>query len=152
MNVLKILGKHHPDVPPVFSGFWDCRNLVPYDLARQKLGDRCNDPSQPRQNTWAGNRAFLLHNLIDNEAKVSVVAAGIADEDFDPTAWKTPLTRDFLKRFYGGWGNFGRGYAECLMAQPDPVIYSEWESRLAKTYHNDTVCMMGDAAHATSPW
>lgn len=147
-----ILGQGHPDIQPVFSGFWNCRNLVSYDLAKEKLGDRCNDPALPRQNLWAGDGAFLLHNLIDDGARVSVVAAGIAGEDLDPQAWTTPLTRGFLDRHFANWGPFGRAYSDCLLDQPEPVIFSMWESGLAPTYHRGSVCMMGDAAHATSPW
>lgn len=30
--------------------------------------------------------------------------------------------------------------------------YAEWEHKSTPTYVNDRVCIIGDAAHATSPW
>lgn len=31
-------------------------------------------------------------------------------------------------------------------------MYSQWEHKTTPTYANGSVCIMGDAAHATTPW
>ena len=38
------------------------------------------------------------------------------------------------------------------MEQDDPRGYSQWEHKATPTYARGRVCIMGDAAHASTPW
>lgn len=39
-----------------------------------------------------------------------------------------------------------------MLDQESPHSYSQWEHKSTSTYANGRVCIVGDAAHATSPW
>ncbi|KAK8058014.1 hypothetical protein PG994_008462 [Apiospora phragmitis] len=40
---------------------------------------------------------------------------------------------------------------QLILDQEEPMGYAEWEHKCTPTYASNGVCIMGDAAHATSP-
>jgi len=42
--------------------------------------------------------------------------------------------------------------AQLLLDQPNPEGYSAWEHKTTSTYAHDYMCIVGDAAHAMTPW
>ena len=44
-------------------------------------------------------------------------------------------------------------YGQLLLGDKDEVsAFIQWESAKASTLYNGMICMIGDAAHACSPW
>jgi salicylate hydroxylase len=41
---------------------------------------------------------------------------------------------------------------QLTLDQANPQGFSEWEHKTTKTYANGRLCIIGDAAHATTPW
>lgn len=41
---------------------------------------------------------------------------------------------------------------QLMLDQENPHTYSQWEHKSTTTYANGRVCLVGDAAHATTPW
>jgi salicylate hydroxylase len=41
---------------------------------------------------------------------------------------------------------------QLLLAQPNPEGYSAWEHKTTSTYAHECMCIIGDAAHAMTPW
>lgn len=41
---------------------------------------------------------------------------------------------------------------QLILDQSEPQAYSQWEHKSTSTYANGRVCIVGDAAHATTPW
>lgn len=95
---------------PSPAGFWDCRNLVPFDKARDALGAEYFE--QDRQYGWAGNGAFVMHDVLENRTKVQCVISAV--EKDHPADRKRPLTRDFLEETLRDWldGPIGKGIIE----------------------------------------
>lgn len=95
---------------PSPAGFWDCRNLVPFETARDSLGAEYFE--QDRQYGWAGNGAFIMHDVLDNRTKVQCVISAI--ERDHPKDRKRPLTREFLEDTLRDWldGPVGKGMIE----------------------------------------
>lgn len=95
---------------PSPAGFWDCRNLVPFEKARETLGAEYFE--QDRQYGWAGNGAFIMHDVLENRTKVQCVVSAI--EKDHPTDRKRPLTREFLEETLRDWldGPVGKGMIE----------------------------------------
>lgn len=162
---------------PSPAGFWDCRNLIPFEKARDILGAEYFE--QDRQYGWAGNGAFIMHDVLENRTKVQCVVSAI--EKNHPKDRKRPLTREFLEETLHDWldGPLGKGVIEVrccpqvpfshslvdlrnadkercagqlMLDQPDPQAYSQWEHKATSTFANGRVCIAGDAAHATTPW
>lgn len=100
---------------PSPAGFWDCRNLVPFERAREALGAEYFE--QDRQYGWAGNGAFIMHDVLENRTKVQCVISAV--EKDHPKDRKRPLTRGFLEETLREWldGPVGKGMIEvscCL--------------------------------------
>ncbi|OTA62747.1 salicylate hydroxylase [Hypoxylon sp. EC38] len=131
-------------------GSWDSRIVVPIAKARAVLGERYFEV--PRQHLWAGDGVFVLHDVPENGSMVQGVISGV--EKNPPTNRKHPLTREFLADAFQSWpeGSISKGIIELLLDQPDPQGYSQYEHKATLTYANGRVCIMGDAAHATTPW
>ncbi|KAI2467250.1 salicylate hydroxylase [Annulohypoxylon bovei var. microspora] len=132
------------------GGFWDSRNLVPFDKAKKVLGEQYFDVD--RQWGWLGDGAFILHDILEDRTMVQCIIS--AAEPDPPKDRKTPLTKEFLNKTLDKWldGPIAKGIIELILDQPDPQGYSQWEHKLTKTYANGFVCVAGDAAHATTPW
>lgn len=95
---------------PSPAGFWDCRNLVPFEKAREILGAQYFE--QDRQYGWAGNGAFIMHDVLENRTKVQCVVSAV--EKDHPEDRKRPLTREFLEETLHDWldGPVGKGMIE----------------------------------------
>lgn len=160
---------------PSPAGFWDCRNVVPFEKARDTLGAQYF--KQDRQYGWVGNGAFIMHDVLENRTKVQCVISAV--EHDPPKDRKRSLTREFLENTMSGWldGPIGKGMidvrfllapvflhlwkgrskliglaCQLMLDQPEPHAYSQWEHKSTSTYANGRVCIVGDAAHASSPW
>lgn len=95
---------------PSPAGFWDCRNLVPFEKAREVLGAKYFE--QDWQYGWAGNGAFIMHDVLENRTKVQCVISAV--EKDSPKDRKRALTRDFLEETLHDWleGPVGKGMIE----------------------------------------
>ncbi|ROV94599.1 hypothetical protein VPNG_09200 [Cytospora leucostoma] len=135
---------------PSPAGFWDSRNVVPFDKARDTLGAEYFEVD--RQYGWAGDGAFVMHDVLENRTKVQVVISAI--EKDPPKDRKRPLTREFLEETLHDWleGPIGKGIIDLTLDQPEPQAYSQWEHKSTRTFSNGRVVIVGDAAHATTPW
>lgn len=92
------------------AGFWDCRNLVPFEKAREILGAEFFEVD--RQYGWAGNGAFIMHDVLENRTKVQCVISAV--EKDHPKDRKRALTREFLEETLHDWldGPVGKGMIE----------------------------------------
>lgn len=92
---------------PSPAGFWDCRNVVPFEKARDTLGAEFFE--KDRQYGWAGNGAFVMHDVLENGTKVQCVVSAI--EKDHPKDRKRPLTRELLEETLHDWldGPIGKG-------------------------------------------
>ncbi|KAK3389693.1 salicylate hydroxylase [Podospora didyma] len=145
-----VLGDAAAEHVPTPAGFWDCRVLVPFDKASSTLGKKHFEVD--RQYGWIGDGAFIMHDILENRTTIQCIISGV--EKDPPKNRKRPLTREFLTDILGTWldGPIAKGAIDLVLDQPDPQGYSQWEHKSTPTYANGRVCIVGDAAHATSPW
>ncbi|KAI0197977.1 salicylate hydroxylase [Astrocystis sublimbata] len=135
------------------AGFWNCRNLVPFEKAKAALGEEYFEVD--RQWDWVGEGAFLMHDPLENRAVVQCVVSAIEeDPGTNPKDRKRPLSRELLEKSLHSWldGPIAKGIIDLALDQEDPSSYSQWEHKHTPTYAKKRVCVMGDAAHATTPW
>ncbi|KAI0024482.1 salicylate hydroxylase [Xylariomycetidae sp. FL0641] len=132
------------------AGFWDSRNLVSWAQARDVLGEEHFHVD--RQVGWAGEGAFIMHDVLDDRTTVACVISAL--ETSPPKERKRALTKDFLSQTLAGWldGPIATGMIELSLDQDQPYAYSEWEHKATPTYSHGRTCIMGDAAHASTPW
>ncbi|KAI1778548.1 salicylate hydroxylase [Hypoxylon cercidicola] len=132
------------------SGFWDCRNLVPFEKAKETLGEQYFELD--RQYGWVTDGALLMHDVLENRTTVQCVVSAI--EEDSPKDRKRPLSREFLEKALGSSleSTHTRGMIDLILDQPSPHGYSQWEHKATPAYASGRVCIIGDAAHATTPW
>ncbi|KAH7324816.1 salicylate hydroxylase [Stachybotrys elegans] len=132
------------------GGFWDCRVLAPFDIAKATLGEELF--KLDRQYGWLGDGAFIMHDVLENGTLVQMVISAV--ERDPPKDRKRPLTREFLESTLSSWmeGPIAKGVIDLILEQPNPQGYSQWEHKQTPTYAKGRVCIIGDAAHATTPW
>ncbi|KAI1134909.1 salicylate hydroxylase [Hypoxylon sp. FL0543] len=132
------------------AGFWDSRILVPYEKAKSRLGAEYFELD--RQYGWVGDGAFIMHDILENRSMVQCVIS--AFERDPPKDRKRPLTRESLTETLSSWlsGPIAKGVIDLTLEEPDPHGYSQWEHKSTSTYTNGHVCIVGDAAHAMTPW
>ncbi|KAM7185745.1 hypothetical protein V8F20_011682 [Naviculisporaceae sp. PSN 640] len=146
------------------GGFWDCRILVPYHTARDTIG--AEHFEDDRQYAWVGDGAFIMHDILEDRTMVQCVISAVEDrvaEGLPDGCRKRPLTREFLKKTLRTWwgGPIAKGAIEksdtdldiqLMLNQPNPQAYSQFEHKSTPTYYRNNTCIVGDAAHATTPW
>jgi salicylate hydroxylase len=132
------------------AGFWDTRALVSLDKAKTALGEELFELD--RQYGWVGDGAFILHDVLEDRTLVQVVVSAV--ERHHPENRKHVLTTEMLEDQFKNWPDapVARGVKQLLLQQAEPAAWSQWEHKTTPTYANNNVCIVGDAAHATTPW
>ncbi|KAI1252095.1 hypothetical protein MGN70_006667 [Eutypa lata] len=150
-SMRKYVLQDFPDAcDPSPAGFWDCRNVVPFEKAKAALGEQYFE--KDRQYGWSGDGAFVIHDALEDRTMVQCAVSAI---DRDPCQdRKRPLTRKFLEETFSSWmdGSIGKAIIDLVLDQPHPQRYSQWEFGSTPTYAKGRVCITGDAAHAMTPW
>ncbi|CAF9924864.1 MAG: hypothetical protein ALECFALPRED_002851 [Alectoria fallacina] len=141
-----LLGKEA--AKPVFAGSVAYRALVPMDKAVEKLGEE-----------FAGNAFFLcgrgkasLSYPTDGGHLLNVVLFDFEQETWEHEKWVLPADPEALRRMFSTWGASSRALVELLLATPNPSVWAMWDHPPAPTYTKGRIAMMGDAAHATTPY
>ncbi|KAI0206734.1 salicylate hydroxylase [Astrocystis sublimbata] len=132
------------------SGFYDCRNVIPYERAKAAIGPEYFETD--RQYGWAGDGAYFLHDVLEDRKMVQCIMSGVEKESPPDRIHK--LTRTFMEEKLRTMldGPIAGRMMDILLDQPNPEGYSAWEHKVTSTYANGRICIMGDAAHAMTPW
>jgi salicylate hydroxylase len=95
------------------AGWWDCRNVVPYEKAKTKLGSQYF--VEPRQYGWVGEKAFIMHDILDDGKSVQCVCS--ATEETASTTRNRDLSRSFLEKSFEPWldGPIARNMIDVCM-------------------------------------
>ncbi|KAI0113422.1 salicylate hydroxylase [Daldinia grandis] len=130
------------------SGFWDVRVLQPYEKARALLGEEIF--KLDRQYVWIGSGSCILHDVLEDRTLVQCMICSAEAES--PKDRRYNITREYLMELLRDWtGNpVAQGMIDLILDCKEPYGYSQWEHRETPTYSNGRVCIIGDAAHATS--
>ncbi|OJD19242.1 hypothetical protein AJ78_00772 [Emergomyces pasteurianus Ep9510] len=150
-----ILGEDDPAVNPRNAGWWAVMALKPYAAARSSLGDGPVDIDDARECMWIGDGTYLMHNILDDGQLVQILI-GVYEKEGETSnsnKWHRMVGAEEISKLYQDWPpHIKKAVNELLCDQPEqPAIYL-WEQPPARTYISGPVCMMGDAAHATTPW
>ncbi|KAF2144801.1 uncharacterized protein K452DRAFT_316720 [Aplosporella prunicola CBS 121167] len=138
-----VLGENDPAAKAVFSGKYAYRGLIPMDKAAELLGDELARNSQ----MYFGYHGHVLTFPIEKGNTMNVVAFS-SKETWDDPNWVVSTSKEELSADFAGWSKHVRDII-TLMQKPD--IWALFEHPHARTYHVDRMCLIGDAAHATTP-
>ncbi|KAI2778260.1 salicylate hydroxylase [Daldinia loculata] len=130
------------------SGFWDIRVIQPYEKAKALLGEEIF--KLDRQYVWIGDGSCILHDVLEDRTLVQcMICSGEAES---PKDRRYHITREYLMETFSNWNDnpVAKGMIDLVLDCEKPYGYSQWEHRETPTYSNGRVCIIGDAAHATS--
>ncbi|KAI7782605.1 hypothetical protein LA080_013093 [Diaporthe eres] len=146
-------GEGDPAVSPRNTGWWAIMGLKPYAAAQESLGEGLVDVKDPRQYGWTGEGAYLLHDVLSDGQLVQLAACGMDEVARGSDRWQTTLSADEVREKFRGWPELLRNAVEKLLCdEPEQPARYLWEHPPARTYVSSPIAVMGDAAHATTPW
>ncbi|CAN8096317.1 unnamed protein product [Discula destructiva] len=129
----------------VFSGKYCYRGLIPMDEAVAALGEEMAKNAQ----MYLGRHGHVLTFAVEKGKVMNVVAFQSAKEWTDPN-WVVGADHETMKSQFAEWSPTVNKIIG-LMRQND--IWALFNHPPASTYVSDDgrVCLLGDAAHATTP-
>ncbi|PYH98987.1 FAD/NAD(P)-binding domain-containing protein [Aspergillus ellipticus CBS 707.79] len=149
-----ILGEEDPAAKPRSTGAWCVMTLMPYTEVQKCLGKGFVDVEDAREYMWVGDGSYLIHNVLQQGELVQVVVATHEKEgEVKADRWNRMVGVEEIRGLFKGWPQRLYEAVDQLLCTKDeqPAMYL-WEHPPASTYVSGPVCIMGDAAHATSPW
>ncbi|GAM83866.1 hypothetical protein ANO11243_018560 [Dothideomycetidae sp. 11243] len=143
-----MFGDTHPCSHPQYTYKYAYRGLVPVARAREALGDDIASNSH----FHLGRDGHVLTFPVDHGATMNVVLFHTATAPWDALPRLTqPSTKEQVKRDFSHHGATVRKVIDLLEPQLDCwAIFDTGDSPLPH-YNRGRVCLLGDAAHATTP-
>ena len=133
------------DSDATFTGKYAYRGLLPMskaiDLVGQTLARNCQ--------AYLGYGGHLLTMPVELGASMNVVAFHTAEDGkWDDDRWVLPMRKENMNRDFADWGNDVRNILG-LMEQPD--LWALFDHGPIPRLWQGRVCLLGDAAHASTP-
>ncbi|KAF3024777.1 hypothetical protein E8E14_007229 [Neopestalotiopsis sp. 37M] len=150
-----VLGENDTTASPQNSGAWFLMTLQPFDKAQASLGKDLVNIADAREYGWAGQTAFLMHNILSSG---DLVQFAIAANDKKPGSasldeWRRNVDAEEIKSLFQDWPpHLKRAVNELLCSQAQHEAMYLWDHPRARTYVSGPICVTGDAAHSTTPW
>ncbi|KAF6831625.1 mannitol 1-phosphate dehydrogenase [Colletotrichum plurivorum] len=138
-----MLGEASPAAKPVFSGKYAYRGLIPMDQAREALGEELASNAQ----IYLGRHGHVLTFSVAKGKIMNVVAFRSA-EDWKSDDWVVPVQREKMLADFAHWGETPRKIIS-MMQKAD--VWALFDHPPSPTYYSGRVCLLGDAAHASTP-
>ncbi|KAL0941540.1 mannitol 1-phosphate dehydrogenase [Colletotrichum truncatum] len=138
-----LLGEQNPAAKPVFSGKYAYRGLVPIEQAQEMLGEKLAKNSQ----MYFGRHGHILTFSVAKGKMMNVVAFRSKD-DWNSDDWVVPVKKEDMLADFEGWSEQARKIIQ-MMQKPD--VWALFDHPPSNTYYQGRVCLVGDAAHASTP-
>ena len=140
-----VLGRENPQTEPVFAGEYAYRTL----LERSKADDILTSELAGNGNIYCGNGGYIITYPVDKGRLVNVVAIKRkVDMKWDQDEWLAPCSRETMIKDFQNWGE----PIQRLIAEiKDSKQWALFDAPDASTYLHGRICLVGDAAHASTP-
>ncbi|OHF00743.1 mannitol 1-phosphate dehydrogenase [Colletotrichum orchidophilum] len=138
-----MLGEDHPASKAIFSGKYAYRGLIPMEDAEKLLGKELAKNAQ----MYFGRHGHILTFSVAKGKFMNVVAITSADE-WKSDKWVVSVKKEDMIRDFETWGEKSRQIIQ-LMQNPD--VWALFEHPPSPTYYEGRLCLLGDAAHASTP-
>lgn len=134
-----------PEYKAVFSGKYAYRGLIPMDKAVKMLGEEIAQNPQ----MYMGYHGHVLTFPIEKGKTMNVVAFNSCDTWTDPQ-WVVKTSKQKMLDDFSAWSPAVKAIIENMEKRD---IWALFNDPPAPTYYgtNPRICLLGDAAHATTP-
>lgn len=123
----QILGADHLAAEPVFCGVYTYIMVLPMGEAVKTM-TVVENLEQQGQMGWVGDGGFLMHDPSSNRETLQVVAAIVAQDDWDPKEWGRVMPPEQVKKDLQSWGQVGQDLTEVRVhvAGDETSMMSRW--------------------------
>ncbi|KAI0419361.1 salicylate hydroxylase [Xylaria grammica] len=142
-----LAGQEHGSSP---AGFWDCWAMFPSEKVRGSIYEEYLRPGQ--QYAFTADGALLLYALAAGGMMVMAVISSIEDAGQRQQGDRQRKLGDEEKERLRRKWSVANGIVEAILSEPSLHAYSQHEHKSTATYCRDNICLIGDAAHASTPW
>ncbi|KAF2130014.1 mannitol 1-phosphate dehydrogenase [Dothidotthia symphoricarpi CBS 119687] len=138
-----LIGKDDSASQAFFSGKYAYRGLIPMDQAVELLGEEVAQNSQ----MFLGYHGHLLTFPVQKGKTMNVVAFS-SRKTWDDEKWVVSTSKEEMEADFAEWGTHVQ---KIVGAMEKPDIWALFMHPPCKTYYKGRLCLLGDAAHATTP-
>ena len=159
-----LLGTDHEAAHAVFSGKYAYRGLIPMEIAVNALGDELARNSQ----IYMGHHGHVLTFPIEKGKTMNVVAFRTKLDGMWPEKnWVLPSKKEDMTKDFMGWDDRVMSiiYVSRILIPPHEMalwlmnaqlmekcdVWALFEHLPSPTYYKGRLCLLGDAAHASTP-
>ncbi|EGE85316.2 hypothetical protein BDDG_08261 [Blastomyces dermatitidis ATCC 18188] len=143
-----ILGERDPATNVRNAGWWAVMALKSYADVRASIGEGLVDIDDTREHGWVGDGAFLMHDILNEGQLVQFIISVREKEAEGSDKWYRMVSAEEISKVYWDWPLHLKNAAE----EPEQRAIYNWEHPHARTYVSGPICIMGDAAHAMTPF
>ncbi|WVQ68032.1 uncharacterized protein L199_006238 [Kwoniella botswanensis] len=143
-----MLGKDYPGSSPSYTHKYAYRGLIPMKKAVEALGEDLAQNAKMHM----GHNAHVLTFPVDHGETMNVVAFRTNSESW-PSSEKLvlPSEKSHVKKDFEHFGPTVQKIIDILEPKLDCWAIFDLGDHPMESYHKRRVCVLGDAAHATSP-
>ena len=140
-----VLGRESPHTEPVFAGEYAYRTMLERETADEILTHEIAGNGA----IYCGDGAYIITYPVDKGKLVNVVAIKRkADMRWEQEEWLAPCPRETMIADFKDWGD----PIQKLIAEiKDSHQWALFDAPDAETYFHGKLCLVGDAAHASTP-
>jgi salicylate hydroxylase len=120
--------------------------LIPMKEACAAIGDEHAQNSY----VWVGKGACIMTYPVDHGDTFNIVAINSSYNTWGG-AWVQTADYHRIKEEFSGWGEHVQKIID-LLDRPGTQAWSMWDDPLTPTYFKGLSVMLGDGAHATTPF
>ncbi|KAI9711072.1 MAG: hypothetical protein M1812_007266 [Candelaria pacifica] len=141
-----VLGKDDPAAYPAFTGKYAWRGLMPMEKAVEAMGEEYALNAQ----MFCGEHTHVFTLPLEKGTMLQMVTtATMPDKKWNHEKWVVPAEQDELFKALDGWVSPVRNLLPLIKPTE---IWALFDHPPARTYTNDSrICLLGDAAHASTP-
>lgn len=128
--------EEYPDkIEPNSAGFWDCRSVVPIEMAKKVFGEEWF--KEPKENAFAGDVAFATMHSVDDGAGLECAICAVEKDPVPPC--ERLVTRAFLEDIFSAWfpgkmANYAKGMIDVSLILFSH--FSRWKNKEGLTKSN----------------
>lgn len=136
---------HGPTAQASYAGFYGYRAMAPREEFERLLG---KDLAATGNHYLCWNGYTIAYPVDHGSALNMFATCAKPDSKWDDKEWKVPSHKDELLADLEGWHP---GVLELLVKHGSGEKWAMFHSPHDQPYFRDKVCLLGDAAHATTP-
>ncbi|KAJ8106762.1 hypothetical protein OPT61_g9327 [Boeremia exigua] len=138
-----LLGKDDPASFAEYSGKYAYRGLIPMDKAVEMLGEEVAANSS----IFMGYHGHILTFPVQKGKTMNVVAFN-SSKTWDDDKWVVTTSKERMEADFAEWGP---QVQKIVGAMEKPDVWALFMHPPCHTFYKGRLCLLGDAAHATTP-